>query len=95
LDQASAALESVAAEFRADTAWSPTLIDGPRLLGIESLTAAGATLRLYARTAPNRQDDVARELRRRIHMALAARGIRLDGVQRVQLVGQETQAGQN
>ena len=92
LDEASAALETVAAEFRTDAAWSPTLIDGPRLLGIESLTAAGATLRLHARTAPSRQDDVARELRRRIHAALASRGIRLDGVQRVQLVGQDNQA---
>jgi small conductance mechanosensitive channel len=90
LDQASAALEAIAAEFRADAAWSPTLIDGPRLLGVESLAATGATLRLHARTAPNRQDDVARELRRRIHKALAAKGIRLDGVQRVQLVGQES-----
>jgi small conductance mechanosensitive channel len=89
LDQASAVIESVAAEFRADTAWSPTLVDGPRLLGVESLAATGATLRLHARTAPNRQDDVARELRRRIHKALSARGIRLDGVQRVQLVGEQ------
>lgn len=90
LDQASAALEAVAAEFRADAAWAPTLIDGPRLLGVESLAAGGLTLRLHARTAPNRQDDVARELRRRIHKALAARGIRQDGVQRVQWVGQES-----
>ena len=88
LDQASAAIEAVAAEFRADAAWAPTLIDGPRLLGVESLTAGGVTLRLHARTAPNRQDDVARELRRRIHNALAARGIRMDGVQRVQLLGE-------
>jgi moderate conductance mechanosensitive channel len=94
LEQASAALETVAAEFRADAAWAPTLVDGPRLLGVESLAASGTTLRLHARTAPNRQDDVARELRRRIHSALTARGIRLDGVQRVQLVGQESTARQ-
>jgi len=90
LDQASAALEALAAEFRADPAWSPTLLDGPRLLGVESLAPAGTTLRLQARTAPNRQDDVARELRRRIHNTFGARGIRLDGVQRVQLVGEES-----
>ena len=90
LDQASAALEAVAAEFRADSVWSPTLLDGPRLLGVESLLPAGSTLRLQARTAPDRQDDVARELRRRIHNSFAARGIRLDGVQRVQLVGEES-----
>jgi small conductance mechanosensitive channel len=92
LDQASAALEAVAAEFRADPAWSPTVLDGPRLLGIESLVPAGTTLRMQARTAPNRQDDVARELRRRIHQTFAARGIRLDGVQRMQWVGEESTA---
>jgi small-conductance mechanosensitive channel len=90
LDQASAALEAVAAEFRADAAWAQTLIDGPRLLGVETLGANGVTLRVHARTTPNRQDDVARELRRRIHKALTARGIRMDGVQRVQLAGQES-----
>jgi small conductance mechanosensitive channel len=90
LDQASAALETLAAEFRADPAWSPTLLDGPRLLGVESLAPSGATLRLQARTAPGRQDDVARELRRRIHHTFAARGIRLDVVQRVQLIGEES-----
>jgi small conductance mechanosensitive channel len=90
LDQASSALESLAAEFRADAAWSPTLLDGPRLLGVESLLPAGATLRLQVRTAPNRQDDVARELRRRIYNTFAARGIRLDGVHRVQVIGEES-----
>jgi small conductance mechanosensitive channel len=89
LDEALAALEALAAEFRADPAWSPTLVDGPRLLGVESLAPAGTTLRVQVRTAPNRQDDVARELRRRIQATLGARGIRLGGVQRVQLVGAE------
>ncbi len=89
LDQATSTLENLAADFRADPAWSPTLLDGPRLLGVESLVPSGATLRLQARTAPNRQDDVARELRRRIHSTFGARGIRLDGVQRVQVVGAE------
>ena len=85
LDQAVAALETVAADLHADKAWSQTLVDGPRLLGVETLTASGATLRLLVRTVPNRQDDVARELRRRIQAAFAARGIRMDNVQRVQL----------
>jgi small-conductance mechanosensitive channel len=92
LDQASAAIESVAAEFRDDPAWSPILIDGPRLLGVDSYGTGGAMLRLLVRTAPTRQDDVARELRRRIHTALTARGIHMDAVQRVQLAGQEPPA---
>ena len=89
LDEALAALESVAGDFRADAAWSAMLVDGPRPLGVESLTPAGAILRVQVRTVPGRQDDVARELRRRIQMGLAQRGVRFGGVQRVQLVGSE------
>ncbi len=93
-EQGLAALESVAAEFRADQAWAATVLDGPRLLGVESLAPSGVTLRMQVRTLPARQDDVARELRRRIQKALAARGVRLDGVQRVQVV-QEASAARN
>jgi small conductance mechanosensitive channel len=92
LDEAIAALESVAAEFRADPSWSPMLLDGPRVLGVESLAPNGTTVRLQMRTAPTRQDDVARELRRRIQIELAARGIQLGGLQRMQLVGAEGDA---
>jgi small-conductance mechanosensitive channel len=86
LDQALAALEAVATEFRADASWSSMLVDGPRTLGVESIAPNGTTLRMQVRTAPNRQDDVARELRRRIQAGLANRGVRTGGVQRVQLV---------
>jgi len=93
LDNALSALEAVAGELRTDAAWSPMLVDGPRVLGVESLAPAGATLRIQARTAPTRQDDVARELRRRIQIQLRQRGIQLGGVQRVQQVGAEPGAG--
>jgi small-conductance mechanosensitive channel len=92
LDEAIAALESVAGEFRADPSWSPMLLDGPRVLGVESLAPNGTTVRLQVRTAPTRQDDVARELRRRMQIELAARGIQLGGLQRMQLVGAEGEA---
>src|SRR6202166_4337697 len=65
-DAALAALERACAELRTDAAWSPVLVDGPRALGVESFGPAGATLRLQLRTVPGRQDDAARELRRRI-----------------------------
>lgn len=89
LDGALAALESVASEFRADATWSPMLVDGPRVLGVESLTPSGTTLRIQVRTAPNRQDDVARELRRRIQGRFLERSIEMSGIQRMQLVGTE------
>jgi small conductance mechanosensitive channel len=90
LDEALAALDGVTAEFRGEAAWSPMLVDGPRALGVESLAPGGTTLRVQVRTAPGRQDDVARELRRRIQVGLAQHGVRLAGVQRVQLVGGES-----
>jgi len=86
-DRALAALDRVASELRADAAWSPALVDGPRVLGVEALTLAGTTLRLQVRTAPTRQHDVARELRRRIRARFEQDGIAADGVQRVELVG--------
>lgn len=89
LDEALNALEAVAAEFRGDASWSPMLLDGPRVLGVESLAQNGTTVRLQVRTAPTRQDDVARELRRRIQIELSARGIQLGGLQRMQLVAGE------
>ena len=89
VDEAMAAIEAVSAEFRGDATWSPMLVDGPRVLGVEALAPNGITIRLQVRTAPNRQDDVARELRRRIQTEFVGRGIQLGGVQRMQLVGAE------
>ena len=87
VDAALAALDKACSELRADTAWSPALVDGPRVLGVESLSISGAALRLQLRTAPNRQDDVARELRRRIKSRFEQEQIRLSNVQQVELVG--------
>jgi len=87
VDRALGALERVAAEFRADAAWSPALVDGPRVLGVEAITLSGTSLRLQVRTAPHRQHDVARELRRRIHARFEQEQIPCGTVQRVELVG--------
>jgi moderate conductance mechanosensitive channel len=92
-DAALAALERVCAELRADASWSPVLVDGPRALGVESLGPAGATLRLQLRTVPGRQDDAARELRRRIQNRFDQDHIRWGGVQRVEIVGSEALQG--
>src|ERR1700719_2196416 len=88
-DAALAALERVSGEFRMDASWSPALVDGPRVLGIEAFGASGVTLRLQLRTIPGRQDDAARELRRRIQNCFEQEGIRWSGVQRVEVIGSE------
>jgi len=89
-DAALATLERVSTELRTDTAWSPVLVDGPRVLGIETFGPGGATLRLQLRTVPGRQDDAARELRRRIQSGFEQDHIRWGGVRRVEIIGSET-----
>jgi moderate conductance mechanosensitive channel len=82
-------LERIAAELRSDPEWSAALLDGPRVLGVESLSLTGTTLRISIRSAPMRQDDVARELRRRVKGSFEKEQIPLSVVQRVELAGQE------
>lgn len=79
------ALESAAAALRDDPAWAQTLVDGPRILGVQSFDRTSSTVRLQVRTAPTRQDEVARELRRRIQVEFQRQGIPLTNVQRVEL----------
>jgi small-conductance mechanosensitive channel len=83
--RALATLEKVAGDFRNDTDWSAALVDGPRVLGVESLSLDGTVLRLQARTVLNRKDDVARELRRRIKLAFEQSRIPLTQSHKVQL----------
>jgi len=85
--RAMATLEKIAGDFRNDADWSPALMDGPRMLGVESLSLDGTLLRLQVRTVLNRKDDVARELRRRIKLAFEESLIPLSHTHQVQLKG--------
>jgi small conductance mechanosensitive channel len=85
--RALATLEKVAGDFRNDADWSPAIVDGPRVLGVESLSLEGTVLRLQVRTILNRKDDVARELRRRIKLAFEELAIPLSRTHQVQLKG--------
>ncbi|HYL85797.1 MAG TPA: mechanosensitive ion channel family protein [Candidatus Angelobacter sp.] len=81
------ALETAAAALRADPAWSQALVDGPRILGLQEFDRTSSTVRLQVRTAPTRQDEVARELRRRIQAELQKQCIPVSSVQRIELTG--------
>jgi small-conductance mechanosensitive channel len=87
LDTTLAALETAVAELRGDAAWSQALVDGPRILGVQGFDRHASTVRLQVRTAPTRQDEVARELRRRIQTEFQRQGIPLSSVQRIELAG--------
>ena len=82
-----AALEKIAGDFRNDAEWSPALVDGPRVLGVESLSLDGVVLRLQVRTILNRKEEVGRELRRRIKIGFEESKIPLSNTHRVELHG--------
>jgi moderate conductance mechanosensitive channel len=80
MERALQALEAASAGLRADPAWSQALVDGPRVLGIQAYGPSGSTLRVQVRTAPTRQDEVSRELRRRIQMELQRHNVSLSTI---------------
>jgi len=84
-----ALLDKCAADIREDPSWAPLLVDGPRVLGVESLGLTGTTLRVQFKSAPNRNDEVARELRRRILLEMDRAGVKLISAHRVTLLGPE------
>src|SRR5215469_1434944 len=86
--RALATLEKVTGDLRNDPDWSPALVDGPRVLGVESLSLDGTVLRTQVRTALNRKEDVARELRRRIKLGFEQSRIPTSQLHKVTLQGE-------
>jgi small conductance mechanosensitive channel len=85
LEKPMAALEAAAADLRSDAAWSPALVDGPRVLGIQSYDRSASVVRLQVKTLPMRQEEISRELRRRIQLEFQKQGLPLASVLRFEL----------
>jgi small-conductance mechanosensitive channel len=68
LERTLQALEIASATLRSDPSWSQAIVDGPRVLGVQAYGPTGPTFRIQVRTTPTRQDEVSRELRRRIQI---------------------------
>ncbi len=92
LDKPMAALEAAASELRGDASWSQALVDGPRVLGVQSYDRNATVVRLQVRTAPTRQDEVTRELRRRIQIEFQKQGIPVASVLRFELANPQSLA---
>ena len=90
LDKPMAALEAAASGLRGDASWSQALVDGPRVLGVQSYDRNATVVRLQVRTAPTRQDEVARELRRRIQIEFQKQGIPVASVLRFELANPQS-----
>lgn len=69
INQALMLVESVANDLRKDEIWGALILEPPLLLGVDELNHAGATIRIWIKTQPMKQWDVAREYRRRLKIA--------------------------
>lgn len=75
-DRVIAMLRDVGARLQADPAWQPHILAEIEVVGVESIANWEVTIKLRIKTAPLKQWDVGRELRKRIRKALEENGIK-------------------
>ena len=83
LDRAIETIEEIADEITKDPCWQENIIEPPLVLGVEDFSDRGVVIRLWFKTVPLKQWEVAREFRRRIKTAFEAAGIPLPLPQQV------------
>lgn len=70
-------LRSVGREFREDPQFRPATLDDLEVMGLDQLGPSAVVIRTRIKTRPQRQWEVARELRRRIKKRFDAEGIEI------------------
>lgn len=73
VDRAMAIALATAAVYRDES--PQTIVEEPMMLGVDRVTYTSVTLRLLVKTAPAKQFDITRELRRRIKLAFDEQGV--------------------
>ena len=63
-------VESTAVTMMEDDQWQDLILEAPQLMGVEDFSDRGIMLKLWIKTQPLKQWDVAREYRRRLKLAL-------------------------
>jgi small conductance mechanosensitive channel len=58
-----------------DEQWQDKLLEEPQVVGVESMTGSVVTIRVLAKTAPEQQYGVSREIRERVKSAFDENGI--------------------
>ena len=93
IDAIQARILEVATELSESPKWRNRIIEKPALWGIESISAEAIVVRLVIKTRSTAKDDVARELRMRLKLALDEMGVRLPALNSIVLSGFEGAAG--
>jgi moderate conductance mechanosensitive channel len=68
-------IETVAFEMNQESQWQRQILEPPQVLGIDQFGDRGLIIRVWIKTQPLKQWDVAREFRRRLKVALDKAGI--------------------
>jgi moderate conductance mechanosensitive channel len=92
LDRVRGVLEELFEEIRDDGSLRDWVMDGPSVLGIETLAEFGQVVRVVAETRPSKRYDTERMLRERITRRLADRQIRVPTPPAAQAVSGEGDA---
>src|SRR3954466_4594097 len=76
LERCCSVMQEVADQMYGEEEWAEVLLAPPESLGVESITAAGVTMRVQVRTTNADQWRVGRELRQRLKERFVAEGFR-------------------
>ncbi|MGE4182860.1 MAG: mechanosensitive ion channel domain-containing protein, partial [Limisphaerales bacterium] len=82
-DRVTKVLEGTLRGLREDARWRRQILEEPTVAGVENFDESAVAIRVLVKTAPGKQWDVSRELRRRIKQAFDAEGIVIPFPQRV------------
>jgi moderate conductance mechanosensitive channel len=75
IDRALEVIKKVGTDMLTDPAWQVQIPEPPEVLGVDQLDNTGITIRIWIKTQPLQQWNVAREFRRRLKKALDEQGI--------------------
>lgn len=75
LDRALDLVQKIGTEMKASDRWQNAMLAAPEVLGAEDFGERGVVIRVWIKTQPLKQWEVAREYRRRLKIALDAAGI--------------------
>ncbi|MEH2415637.1 mechanosensitive ion channel family protein [Nostoc sp.] len=75
IEKALKLIENIGFEMDKDPQWERQILETPQVLGIDQFGARGLIIRVWIKTQPLKQWDVAREFRRRLKVALDEAGI--------------------
>ena len=77
IDRVLEIVSRIADELWQDPCWCNQILEAPQVLGVDDFSERGVVIRLWFKTEPLKQWDVAREFRRRIKIAFESAGIPL------------------